>query len=148
MHYLYIAADLENNYTKIGIAKNWRKRLNNHSGNSSNPLRFHLYNIFAFETKSAASKTERAITVALASHSIRGKKELFNCCPSLVRDALEKIRLEQNIDFISNIPKNIKEFSDIGFEGIPYFWSHSLTRMHYFLKWASGRHKWLRNSRQ
>ncbi len=118
--YVYVLSAVEDGIIKVGKSKQLKQRLSVHSGNSSNPLRFELRQLYQFSTFSEAHKVEQLALKRLAKQglSYRGKRELFKCTLAVAMRAIELSCAEAGTSPLKNFPLSLNEVLDT-FDNFP-----------------------------
>jgi len=113
--YVYVVSSPELTTSKIGFTTNLKSRLAGLASSSSAPFVWRPWKVYQLASSAEARKLENLVKSdhGLAQFLISGKREFFDCRPSIVTEAVAAVAHANNIILLSNFPYCVEAIDQI-----------------------------------
>jgi hypothetical protein len=104
--YVYVVRSPDLATTKVGYSRNFKSRLDGLASSSSAPFRWQPWKVYQLENAVDARRLEGLVRSdkSLSKYLVPGKREFFECRPTIVTAALEDLALTHKIGILKNFP--------------------------------------------
>jgi hypothetical protein len=104
--YVYVVRSPDLSTTKIGYSSNFKSRLAGLASSSSAPFQWQPWKVYQLENAVDARRLEGLVRSdkSLSEYLVPGKREFFQCRPTIVTAVLETLALIHEIGILKNFP--------------------------------------------